>query len=243
MNVLFVGAHPDDIEAYAGGTAARYRAAGHKVFFCICTNGNVGSSTLPPAEIAAVRRAEAEAAAAVIGAHPIFLDFDDEFLLDTRETRLAVINAIRIAAPEVVVCHWRNDYNPDHSISGFLVDECVSMASIPNIKTATSPIGHIPHVYYMDTPAGVNFVPELYVDITDVFDTKVAMLSKHESQDSWMTDLFGYDMKTFLEIPGRYRGLQAGVPLAEAFAPSQRWGRTFTQHLLPDCLSVATGKS
>ncbi len=47
MNVLFVGAHPDDIETFAGGTAALYAERGDKVFFCVATNGNVGSSTLP----------------------------------------------------------------------------------------------------------------------------------------------------------------------------------------------------
>ena len=41
MNVLFVGAHPDDIEAWAGGTAALYALNGHKVFFCVATNGSV----------------------------------------------------------------------------------------------------------------------------------------------------------------------------------------------------------
>ncbi|MBT4483012.1 MAG: PIG-L family deacetylase [Candidatus Latescibacteria bacterium] len=238
MNVLFVGAHPDDIETFAGGTAARYKARGDKLFFCVATNGNVGSSTLPPDEIAAIRHEEAKAGAAVLGAELIWLDFDDEFLLDSRESRLAFINAFRIARPDVVFCHWQNDYNPDHSISGYLVDECVSMACIPNIRTDEPPTDKIPHVYYMDTPAGVNFEPELYVDITGTFSVKVEMVGKHESQDQWMKDLFGYELEAFLEIPAKFRGLQAGVKMAEAFKPSQRWGRTFTQHLLPDCLEA-----
>ncbi len=234
MNVLFVGAHPDDIETFAAGTAAKYAARGDSVFFCVATNGNVGSSTIPPDEIAAIRKKEAEAGAAVIGAKLIWLGFDDEFLFDTRETRHAFINAFRIARPEVVFCHWRQDYNPDHSISGMIVDECIHMASVPNIKTAEPPTTGIPHVYFMDTPAGVGFEPELYVDITATFATKVEMLSKHASQSSWMKDLFGYEIEAFLEIPAKFRGLQAGVPMAEAFRPSYRWGRTFRKHLLPE---------
>jgi LmbE family N-acetylglucosaminyl deacetylase len=159
------------------------------------------------------------------------------FLLDTRESRLSLINAMRVAEPDVVFCHWKNDYNPDHSISGHLVDECVSMAGIPNIETEAAPTRKpIPHVYYMDTPAGVNFSPELYVDITSTFERKIEMVRAHASQDAWMEKLFGHDLQSFLEIPAKYRGLQAGVPLAEAFAPSQRWGRTFQRHYLPDCL-------
>ncbi|MBN1293049.1 MAG: PIG-L family deacetylase [Candidatus Latescibacteria bacterium] len=238
MNILFVGAHPDDIETFCGGTAARYKARGDKLYFCVATNGNVGSSTIPPDEIAAIRRNEAQDGASILGAELIWLGFDDEFLFDNRETRHAFINAFRIANPDVVFCHWRNDYNPDHSLSGYIVDECIHMAGVPNIKTDSPPTKKIPPVYYMDTPAGVNFEPEIYVDITDTFSTKVEMVGKHKSQNAWMKDLFGYEMEAFLEIPAKFRGLQAGVRMAEAFISSRRWGRTFIRHYLPDCLQA-----
>jgi len=234
MNVLFVGAHPDDIEAYCGGTAALYAEQGHKVFFCTATNGNVGSSTLPKDQIAAVRHQEALNAAKVIGAQLIWLGFDDEFLQDSVETRHAFIEAFRIARPDVVFCHWRADYNPDHSISGMIVDECAHMGGIPNIKTEHPPTDKIPHVYFMDTPMGVNFEPEIYVNITKTFQKKIELVRAHASQGQWMTDIFGYDMESFLEIPAKYRGLQAGCPMAEAFRPSYRWGRTFRKHYLPE---------
>jgi len=233
MNILFVGAHPDDIETYCGGTAALYAEQGHKVFFCVSTNGNVGSSTLPRDEIAAIRHREASAGAAAIGAELIWLGFDDEFLLDSVETRHAFIEAFRIARPDVIFCHWREDYNPDHSISGMIVDECAHMGPVPNIKTASGPSDKIPHVYFMDTPAGVNFVPEIYVDISRTFTKKLEMVRAHASQDQWMKDLFGYDLAAFLEIPAKFRGLQASCHMAEAFRPSYRWGRTFRQHYLP----------
>ncbi|MDD3997733.1 MAG: PIG-L family deacetylase [Sphaerochaetaceae bacterium] len=239
-HVLIFGAHPDDIESFCGGTAIRYAHMGWKVFFCVATNGNVGSTTLPKAEIAKVRYGEAKKAASIIGAELIWLGFDDEFLIDSVETRHAFINAMRIADPDVVICPCRTDYNPDHSITGYIVDECLHMAQVPNIETGT-PITKkpIPHLYFMDTPAGVGFEPELYVDITDVFEKKVELLACHESQNSWMKTLFNYEMSAFLEIPARYRGLQAGVPMAEGFRPSYRWGRNFTRHYLPDCLSQA----
>ena len=233
MNVLFVGAHPDDIEVFAGGTAGRYADRGDKVFFCVATNGNVGSSTLPKDEIARIRHAEAAAGAAVVGAELIWLDFDDEFLIDTRQTRLKFIEAFRVADPDVVFCHWTGDYNPDHSISGTIVDECVHMAAVPNIETASGPTGKLPHVYFLDTIAGVGFEPELYVDIADVFERKVEMARCHQSQNSWMKDMFGYEIHEFLEIPARFRGLQASCAMAEAFRPSYRWGRTFREHYLP----------
>jgi len=236
MNVLFVGAHPDDIECSVGGTALRYAKQGDKLFFCVATNGNVGSSTHTQKEIRDIRYEEAKKAAEIVGAQLIWLDFDDEFLIDSRETRNKFIDAIRIARPDVVFCHYLDDYNPDHSISGRLVDECVSMAKIPLIKTEHEPTGKIPIVYYMDTPGGVNFLPEVYVDITTVFDKKAEMVAQHVSQNAWMTDLFGYDLSTFLEIPAKYRGIQAGCKMAEGFRLSKRWGRMLLgNHLLPGC--------
>ena len=233
MNILFVGAHPDDIEAHCGGTAAKYASQGDKLYFCVATNGNVGSSTLPKEAIAKIRKEEATRGAELVGAKLIWLGFDDEFLIDSVETRHAFIEAFRIARPDVVFCHWREDYNPDHSISGMIVDECIHMASVPNIETASRPTAGIPHVYFMDTPAGVNFVPEIYCDITNTFKKKVAMVSAHASQDQWVKDIFGCDLEAFLEIPAKYRGFQAGCPMAEAFRPSYRWGRTFCKHYLP----------
>ena len=241
MNVLFVGAHPDDIEAYGGGTAALYSQQGVKVFFCIATNGNVGSSTLSHEQISKIRHEEARQGAAVIGAELIWLGMDDEFLIDSRETRLKFIEAFRIAQPDVVFCHWREDYNPDHSISGMIVDECIHMGMIPNIKTESSKTSKIPHVYFMDTPSGIKFDPEIYVDISVVFNTKVKMVEKHKSQNSWLTDMYGCTLRSFLEIPAKYRGLQAGCFMAEAFRPSYRWGRMFQEHYLPQCVKKVEG--
>ena len=236
-SVLFVGAHPDDIEGFCGGTAVRYIQLGWKVFFCIATNGNVGSYTKPRDEIAEIRKGEASRAASLIGAQLIWLGFDDEFLIDSVETRHSFINAMRIADPDVVISHCRTDYNPDHSITGYIVDECLHMAAVPNIVTKNPPTKKpIPHLYFMDTPAGVGFDPEIYVDITDVFEKKVELIACHESQNEWMKKIFNYEMDAFLEIPARYRGLQAGVPMAEAYRPSYRWGRNFVKHYLPDCL-------
>ena len=144
MNVLFVGAHPDDIETYCGGTAALYARQGHKVFFCVSTNGNVGSSTIPRDEIAAIRHQEAIKGAGQIGAELIWLGFDDEFLIDSVETRHAFIEAFRVARPDVIICHWREDYNPDHSISGMIVDECATWARSPTSRRPAGPPTRFP---------------------------------------------------------------------------------------------------
>src|SRR5690606_11250778 len=106
MNILFFGAHPDDMEILCGGTILECIARGHTVWMAVATNGNVGSPTLSKNEIAAVRKREAEEAAAVLGAAGlIWMDENDEFLFDDERTRLKFVDAIRQARADVIVTH------------------------------------------------------------------------------------------------------------------------------------------
>jgi len=105
MRVLAIGAHPDDVEFQIGGTLAKYSKRGDEVYIAVATNGNIGSFRMSKEEIAKVRRGEAQNAADLIGAHLIWMDFDDEFLMDSRESRLKFIDAVRVAKPDVVFAH------------------------------------------------------------------------------------------------------------------------------------------
>src|SRR5262249_7456794 len=96
LRLLIIGAHPDDADYAAGGTAALYRAAGHTVNMVSLTNGDAGHQTLSGAKLAQRRRAEAAAAGAVIGAAYNVLDNHDGQLLPTLENRNQVIRLIRI---------------------------------------------------------------------------------------------------------------------------------------------------
>ena len=178
MKVLAVGAHPDDIEFLCAGTLAKYKRLGHEVAIAIATNGEVGSSTLSKAEIAAIRRDEAAASAAVIGAEFHWLGYPDEFLFNNAETRLRFIDLVRTVRPDLVLCHDpENDYHPDHTTSGQIVWDTHVMVTVPNIKTDHPPCAKIPEIIYMDTIGGVNFIPNRYVDISADIDAKRKMLS------------------------------------------------------------------
>ncbi len=98
MNILALGAHPDDIEFLCGGTLFKYRQQGHKIFVALTTSGNVGSNEHDSREeIAAIREAEQLEAASLLEAEVRFLRFDDEGLLDTPESRRGVINTMPLA--------------------------------------------------------------------------------------------------------------------------------------------------
>src|SRR5438105_8724556 len=103
LRLLIIGAHPDDADYSAGGTAALYRAAGHVVKMVSLTNGDAGHHILRGPELAQRRRAEASAAGAVIGASYDVLDTPDGELLPTLDRRRLLIRLIRSFQPDLVL--------------------------------------------------------------------------------------------------------------------------------------------
>jgi LmbE family N-acetylglucosaminyl deacetylase len=234
LRVLAVGAHPDDLEFQVGGTLAKYAERGHTVVMAVVTNGNVGSSTLSPEEIAAIRFREATDAASMIGAELLWLDYDDEFFFYNEESRRRLIDVMRQAEPDVVLAHWTDDYHPDHSLSGQAVRDARIMTAVPNIVTAHPPLKAIPKLFFYDTLAGINFQPEVYVDISANFATKQAMLAAHVSQNAWIEDIFeGSSIGGMMETQSRFRGFQAGYRYAEGFRALETWPRAADFNLLP----------
>ena len=140
MNIACVTAHPDDAEILCAGTKIKYIQKGHRVTFIIATNGEVGSPTLPNEEIANIRYEEAKEGARIVGADLIWLGFPDEFLFDCRETRLAFLNALRKAEPDVVFTHYHDYYNCDHNEVHKITNDVGIHLTIKNIPTETGSI-------------------------------------------------------------------------------------------------------
>jgi LmbE family N-acetylglucosaminyl deacetylase len=234
MRILAVGAHPDDIEFMCAGTLAKFTMRGDQVIIAVATNGEVGSMTLSKEEIARIRRKEAENSAAVIGAEFIWMNIPDEFLFDNESTRLKFIEMIRKAHPDIIITHWPEDpYHPDHSNTGKIVNDVCLMVTVPNIETESPPCKKIPYLYYADAQAGVNFIPEEYVDITDTFEIKKKMLSMHKSQEQWLIDQYNISPLEFMEIISKFRGIQCGCRYAEGFRKANAWPRIICRRLLP----------
>ena len=240
MNVLAIGAHPDDVEEYCSGTLAKFAAHGHKVFTATTTNGNIGSATLPMEEIARIRKEEARQAAAVIGAEYLCLDYDDEMFFETREARIALINLVRYCKPDLILTHYPHDYNPDHELTSKMVNDIAVMIPIAKIETPNPPCEKIPLLAYWEPVLSINFNPTEYVDITDYMELKREMCNKHQSQVQWMADNYkeqiGDKQKNYfddIEIIARFRGLQCGCDYAEGFIMAQNAYRMTTKRVLP----------
>ena len=238
MNILAIGAHPDDVEISCGGTLAKYAKLGHKVFTATATNGNVGSSTLSMEEIAAVRKEEARRAAAHIGAEYICLDYDDEMFFEDKAARLAFINLVRYCKADVILTHSPKDYNPDHELTSKIINDIAVMIPVGKIKTKAPAYDKIPIIAYFEPTHGLGFVPTEYVDITETMEIKRAMCREHKSQISWMQDNYKDTVadKDFFEdndIIAKYRGLQCGVEYAEGFRMANDAFRVVPFRVLP----------
>ena len=224
MNILFFGAHPDDLEILCGGTIAACVAQGHRVTMAVATNGNVGSPSHRREEIAEIRRREAETAAGTLGAADlIWMDEDDEFLFDDKPTRLKFVDAIRCARAEIIVTHNPEDYHPDHNVCSKLAADSRILSAVRLVETAHPSLDGVPELYFMDSVAGINFQPQFYSDITAFFEVKQKALLAHDSQNAWIQTIYGHDITDHMQRQSAFRGLQAGVKYAEAFAQPAYW--------------------
>jgi LmbE family N-acetylglucosaminyl deacetylase len=240
MNVLGIGAHPDDLEILCGGVLALYARAGHQVTMAVATNGNVGHPTLPREQIAEIRRGEARAAADVIGAELIWMDFDDEWLFNDRATRVRFLDAIREAGPDVLLAHSPTDYHPDHRVAGQVAVDARIPSAVRLVETVLPAVERIPHVFLMDNVGGIDFEPELYVDVAPVLDVKERMLRCHRSQDEWLRAIYdGMDYVAYMREQTGRRGAEAGCEWAEAFREVRTYPPTGSPDLLPGVVHPA----
>lgn len=236
MNILAVGANPDDVEILCAGTLALYAQRGDAVSIGYLTTGDKGSMDVSPGEMADIRRREAENAAGVIGARLIPLGLPDGGVEVTMELRRRVVEMVRQAQADVIITHCSQDYMSDHNATSRLVFDASFWAGVAGFAGdpgKTPALSGMAPVYYMEPVGGIGFVPQDYVDITPVMDAKVAMLAKHESQLRFMKERDGLDMIDYVRTVAKFRGYQCGVPYAEGFIPERVYPTLSPKRLLP----------
>lgn len=229
--VLAIHAHPDDIEFQCAGTLALLKQRGCHITTATMTPGDCGSAELGPEEISAVRRAEAKAAADLLGADYLCLEFRDLSITHDNDARRRVTEVIRRTRPDIVLTAPPVDYMSDHEVTSRLVRDACFNASVPNYKTQqwepAPPTDHIPHLYFVDALEGLDWFgrpiePEFILDISATFDLKLKMLACHASQREWLRKQHGVD--EYLESCRRWsaaRGASIGTPFGEAFTQSK----------------------
>lgn len=234
MNVLGIGCHPDDLEIGCGGTLVKYAKTGHKVFMCHIANGNLGHAVIMPTELRALRASEAKRATKIIGAESFNIDIGDTSVESSvKEARNKIVEVIRETNADLIITHNPDDYMRDHSETSRLAFDASFCCTLPHLPTKYNALDNFPPVFYMDTLAGIGFLPTEYVDITEEMDQKLDALSCHESQIKWMLEHDHIDFLDFVKTCNKYRGLQSNCSYAEGFKQYAGWPRFRAQRMLP----------
>lgn len=183
-NVVVIGAHPDDCDNDAGGTAILLSEMGFNVLFVSLTNGDAGHHEMGGGALAKRRMAEAKEAGKRFGVEYVVLDHHDGELMPTLDIRLEVIRLIRNWNADVVIGPRPYDYHPDHRNTAILVQDAAYMVIVPNVAPDVPPLKKNPVFLYTEDrfQKPYPFRPEIAVDITSVLDQKIYAMSAHESQ-------------------------------------------------------------
>ena len=196
LQIIMIGAHPDDCDIKGGGTAALFVAMGHHVKFLSVTNGDAGHQSQGGGMLAKRRISETKEVAKRLGVSYDVLDNHDGELLPTLSIRMEIIRKIREWKADVVIAPRTNDYHPDHRYTGVLVQDAAFMVGVPNVAPDVEPLRKNPiFLYFQDNFKKPNpFQADIAVDITQVIDKKLAGLDAHQSQFyEWLPWIGNYE--------------------------------------------------
>lgn len=202
LKVICVGGHPDDPESGCGGTLAKFSAAGHEVKVVYLTRGEAGIKGKSHSEAATIRTKESEAACKVLNAKPYFFGQIDGDTMVNSEWVSKMIELMENEKPDLVFTQWPIDFHKDHQTASFL-----TMQAWFNVKKKFQ-------LYFYEVCTGaqtMSFHPTDYVDILKEQEIKRKALYCHVSQDPPRIYATGH------ELMEKFRGVEAGVKVAEAF--------------------------
>jgi LmbE family N-acetylglucosaminyl deacetylase len=202
LNVVCVGAHPDDPESGCGGTLARYVGLGHHVTIVYLTRGEAGIDGKSHKEAAAIRTAECEAACKILGAKPLFAGQIDGATEVNHDRVQDMVKLLSDQKPDVAFTHWPIDTHFDHQA-----------ASMLTIRAYLAANRRYP-LYFFEVNSGsqtLEFTPNSYVDITATRAKKKAALVAHKSQNG--EEIY----RMHHEGMEKLRGRELGVAASEAF--------------------------
>ncbi len=218
VDILAVGAHPDDQELSIGGTLLKHQAMGWKIGILDLTRGEMGTLGSPE-----IRREEALAAAEFIGADwRVGLDLTDGFLRQDDAAVREVIAVIRAAKPRIVLANAVRDRHTDHGKGAMLAHDACYLAGLRNVKTqydGNDQEAYRPKALYHYIQ-DYHIEPDFVIDISDYIEPKMELVRKYRSQfydpsreDEPTTPISGKDFLEFL----RGRAQQMGRPIGAAY--------------------------
>ncbi len=195
MNILAIGAHPDDIEYGCGGTLLKYAMKNHNIFLLIMTDGSEAGDV-------EIREMEQKNAAEFLKVKKIFWGgYKDTKLVMRKEMISVVEKAITEIKPDEVYINYYDDTHQDHRV---LAESVISATR------------YCKKVLFYEGFTTFNYQPDIFVDIEDVLEEKIVLLKKHASQVNKVHPT-GWDLIESLKAVANFRGFQGKVKYAEGF--------------------------
>jgi LmbE family N-acetylglucosaminyl deacetylase len=185
LNIIAIGAHPDDCDSKFGGTAALFAKMGHNVKFLALTSGDAGHQSQGGGALGNRRREEAKNAGKALGiAEYQTLDNHDGELFPSLSVRHQVIRAIREWDADIVLGLRPNDYHPDHRNAGKVVIDASYMVIVPNVCPDTPPLNKNPLFLFMQDrfQRPYEHQPDIVIAIDETLEKKIDALHSHTSQ-------------------------------------------------------------
>ena len=197
MNILAIGAHPDDIEYGCAGTLIKYAERGHHIYLMVLTSGQEGGSE-------EIRKQEQEAAAEIMSVQEIFWGgYHDTQIPLGKELIDRIEGVISQVDPDLILVNYGDDTHQDHRVL---------------TKATMSATRYVRNVLFFEVPTTQNFNPQVFVDISDTLERKSQVLNAHASQ-VMKTNIEDMYIIELAQANATFRGIQGRVRFAEAFAP------------------------
>ncbi len=197
MNILAIGAHPDDIEYGCAGTLIKYAERGHHIYLMVLTSGQEGGST-------EIRQQEQEAAAEIMKVQKVFWgNYHDTQLPLSKELIEKIEEVLGEVKPDLILVNYGDDTHQDHRIL---------------TQATMSATRYVRNVLFFEVPTTQNFNPQVFVDISDTLERKFKVLEAHASQ-VMKTNIEDMYIIELAKANATFRGIQGRAKFAEAFAP------------------------
>ena len=195
MNILAIGAHPDDIEYGCGGSLIKYALKGENVFLLVLSRGEMGGDS-------ETRGAEQSESAKIMGARDLFWGGLVDTRIDISRDNIQKIESfIKKLKPDLIFCHHTDDTHQDHRHLAQM-----TISATRNIR----------NVMFYEGPTTERFDPHVYIDISEVLDQKICALKAHQSQVE-KTNIEDVSIVEMARSCANFRGIQGRVKYAEAY--------------------------
>lgn len=217
VDILAIGAHPDDVELSCSGTLYNHKILGQKIGICDLTQGELGSRGTVE-----TRYAEAAVASKILDIdHRINLKLADGFFENNKENQLKLIKVIRDLQPEIILCNAPKDRHPDHGKGAQLVNDACFLSGLKMIETgqdAWRPKRVLNYIqdFYIE--------PDLIIDISQSFEKKMESIKAYgtqffekESTDRTKTYISSDKFLSSIEARAQLFGKRIGVQYGEGF--------------------------